>query len=364
MFRIHMLPAEDGDCFLVETGTAPHRILIDGGRNATATAYLATLLCELPRRPGPLIDLMVLTHVDADHIEGLLTMIPKMSKLDVGEIWFNGLQHVRIADGQKPPSKTVAVDARMRPAVPVLSIRQGQDLTGAVEALGWCWNGSLPGGVAMVEPGGPLPAIPLSSGGRITLLGPPRAKLGAFAREWEFWFAKLGQRTPALGGGGQTAPTLTSLAAFAKSRDTPDTAKPNGTSITFVVEHGGKRALFCADAHPDDLASSVAHYDGEGRVYFDAIKVAHHGSAANNTSALIDRLASPLWLISSNGSRHGHPDPEAIARIVLAPCPDKQIVFNYQTGFNRAWGEPDLAKSARYRPLFPTVDRPTIVDLL
>ena len=42
MFRITMLPAEDGDCLLIETGedAAPHRILIDGGRKRTGTQVL------------------------------------------------------------------------------------------------------------------------------------------------------------------------------------------------------------------------------------------------------------------------------------------------------------------------------------
>ncbi|WP_292622093.1 ComEC/Rec2 family competence protein [Mesorhizobium sp.] len=359
MFRIHMLPAGDGDCFLVETGDAPHRILIDGGRSITAGPYLRAMLDSFPNRPGPKIDLMVLTHIDADHIEGLLTLIPTMNKGDVGEFWFNGLKHVRVANGQNAEVPTVIA---AKPAERVLSIRQGFELTRMIELLGWPWNSLLPKGVAMINARGPLPAIPLPDG-TITLLGPPQAKLRAFAKEWEFWFRRLFKAAPVLAAIRKPL-TQISLAALAASRDKPDTAKPNGTSITFVIEHKGKRALFCADAHPGDLAEAVTRYGGIGRVYFDAVKVAHHGSAANNTSTLIDRLASPLWLVSSDGSRHSHPDPEAIARILLAPCRDKRLVFNYRSRFNGVWENPELADQAAYRPIFPTGPGPTFVDLL
>jgi len=362
MFGIHMLPAEDGDCFLIETGDAPHRILLDGGRRATARTHLATLLGGLPKRPGPSIDLMILSHIDADHVEGLLALIEEADDLAVGEVWFNGLVHARIAGGQTLPKRdTPWVDCRGRR--PQLSIKQGHDFSEALALRGWKWNDALPGGVAMVEIDGALPRIPLPGGGAVTLLGPPRAKLAAFAEEWEFWFDELSKpaKKSLAAKGRRPVPAPGMLEAMARTEDTPDTAKPNGTSITFVIEHADKRVLFCADAHPGDLASALSRYGGDGRIRFDAVKVAHHGSAANNTSLLVNRLESPVWLVSSNGSRYKHPDPEAIARIVLSPLRDKRLLFNYCTPYNKAWADDELAKYYLYRPEFG--NGPTVVDL-
>ena len=91
MFRIHMLPARDGDCLIVETGNPadPHRILIDGGRRDTLDAILARIGGWMPRATP--VDLMVLTHVDADHVEGLLAYLVTASSPAVGGIWLNGL---------------------------------------------------------------------------------------------------------------------------------------------------------------------------------------------------------------------------------------------------------------------------------
>src|SRR5258708_523696 len=105
MFRITMLPAEDGDCFLVETGTPEniHRILIDGGRLSTARTHLHALMDTVRQSHRPRIDLVVVTHVDADHIEGLLDLMTAENVPEIGEIWFNEFRHIRLAQRKLPP---------------------------------------------------------------------------------------------------------------------------------------------------------------------------------------------------------------------------------------------------------------------
>ncbi|MER9924455.1 hypothetical protein NKJ84_16115 [Mesorhizobium sp. M0048] len=362
MFRIHMLPAADGDCFLVETGSAPHRILIDGGRKATAGAILPYLKSVLSPRRAPLIDLMVLTHIDSDHIGGLLELVPQMTKADIGEIWFNGLRHARIARGDPPPP----IPAPVRKALPVLSFQQANEFDRVVSTCGWRWNASFADTVVAVAAEGALPVVPLPDGGKVTLLGPPRAKLGAFADEWEFWYRKL-SAVPVLGGLNK-APILTvgQVPVMAATCDEADTAAPNGTSITFVIEHGQKLALFCADAHPGDLTNALTRFGGPQRQSFDAIKVTHHGSAANNTSMLVNLLESPLWLVSTNGAGHGHPNAPAMARIVLSPAlGERRILFNYTSDFNRPWADQTIQEAFHYKAEFPAVEQAaTVVDLI
>ncbi|MEA2684952.1 MAG: hypothetical protein QOE93_147, partial [Actinomycetota bacterium] len=67
MLTVEMLPAGYGDAILVTYGTEaePHRILIDGGQARSFPAVSA----RLRSFNGP-IDLLVVTHVDTDHIGG------------------------------------------------------------------------------------------------------------------------------------------------------------------------------------------------------------------------------------------------------------------------------------------------------
>ena len=73
MFRFHVVQAEYGDALLLEYGTAnsPRFILIDGGPPGTYESHLRSVLAEV-RRIAPTLDLAVLSHVDNDHVTGLL----------------------------------------------------------------------------------------------------------------------------------------------------------------------------------------------------------------------------------------------------------------------------------------------------
>ena len=76
-FRIDMLPARRGDCLWIEYGdpTQPHRLLIDGGTGGTRRT-IAKRLRDLPPDQRRL-DLLVITHVDADHIAGMLELLER-----------------------------------------------------------------------------------------------------------------------------------------------------------------------------------------------------------------------------------------------------------------------------------------------
>ncbi|MGY2932037.1 beta-lactamase superfamily II metal-dependent hydrolase [Bradyrhizobium sp. GM6.1] len=362
MFRITMLPAADGDCFLVETASAAgtHRLLIDGGRTATARDYLRPLIAGLAPRPGPTIDLMVLTHVDADHIEGLLDLVGADDAPTVREVWFNEMRHLKLAAGLRPAPRAVQ-------PIPTLNVAQGMSFAKLVHDRGYGWNTTLGGGPVMIDGGaGKLPSFPLSSGAMLTLLGPPREKLVAFMRDWSKAIIDFNQSPEAvLAKRVIPLPTVQNVDALARDRDAADTKKPNGTSISFVLEHERRRVMFGADAHPDDLADALRRFQPQGqRIPFDVVKVPHHGSAANNTSQLIHLLESPLWLISSNGAVHHHPDPEAIARIVLAEPRDKKLLFNYATQYNQVWGSEELRAHFGYKVEFAPDDEAKVVDLV
>ena len=71
--KIDVLPAQNGDCFLVEY--IPNRyILIDGGY---ADTYRNCLLPKLKSiaEVGGVVDAIVVTHIDSDHISGIIKML-------------------------------------------------------------------------------------------------------------------------------------------------------------------------------------------------------------------------------------------------------------------------------------------------
>lgn len=351
---ISMLPARDGDCLFVEA--AGIRILVDGGRPQTGLEVLPTFLSSLPPRPGkPTVDLMILTHIDADHIGGVLTFLTDPGEVTIGEVWFNGAEHhARAADIFIKPLALEDETVGDPDDFKTLSVKQALQFDVRVNRLGIAWNKRLKGDAVMVLPDGDLPRVTLAPELDLVLLGPPKQKLADFYPDWEddiraFAAEEEREADKVLSAEPRIVPTVENIRKLAEDSETADRTRPNGASIVFVLEVGEKkRILFTGDAHPSDVASGVERYGGQGRVSFDAVKVAHHGSAKNNTSMLIDRLQSPRWLFSTDGSGHGHPNSPAIARIVLTLGEEKLLVFNYRSKINSDWDMADLKDHFNY----------------
>jgi hypothetical protein len=67
-------------------------------------------------------------------------------------------------------------------------------------------------------------------------------------------------------------------------------------------------------------------------------------------SSIISLLDCKRFAISSNGARHGHPDPETIAKLIkYSPPGDKVIYFNYRQERTAPWHNSVLERENSYR---------------
>ena len=94
-YKIHFIRAMSGDSFLIELGRG-HCILIDCGYKSTYETELKPLLKKL-HREGYRIDILVITHMDEDHIGGAISLIEENGDknnphiIAIDNIWFNGI---------------------------------------------------------------------------------------------------------------------------------------------------------------------------------------------------------------------------------------------------------------------------------
>jgi beta-lactamase superfamily II metal-dependent hydrolase len=351
VFRLTMFPAGDGDCLLLSYGEseengALRHVLIDGGRKA-AYGLLRLRLREIADA-GEAVEVLVLTHIDADHIEGLLAMaedadLPLVPK----HVWFNGYDQMN----------------KVQP----FGERQGEAYSEQLVALGWPLNEAFEGGVASIEA---KPEAFDFAGLTVTMLSPDREKLRLMRERWANWRtveaakeAEKALRRQASGGlqvmGRKPMPPVLDVATLAKPTSI-DPEPPNGSSIAFVAEYGGKRVLLAGDAHPDLLARTLAPLAmaGGGRYPVDVFKVSHHGSHGNTTREVVEKLDCRRFVLSTDGTRHGHPDPEAIARLLaFSPPGRKTLYFNYRSKRTTPWNDTSLEALHDYECVFPPGDR-------
>jgi hypothetical protein len=354
MFELKMLPASDGDCLLLSYGDGAdiRHVVVDGGRTG-AYPFLKASLTDIAQR-GQRVELLVLSHIDADHIEGFLPLASEtVPPAAISEIWYNGFDQL----------------SSVKPMGP----GQGDRFSEAIRARGWKLNTHFSRRIAVMPDGHPI-SLDLPGGLKITILSPDAEKLSALRDEWEEWrteaAAKVAeqQRKQDVGGlqgmgGRRPFPRVLNIDALATSDEVVDDEAPNGSSIAFVAQWKGKRILFGADAHPDLLARSIAPLAAAegGRYRIDLYKVAHHGSRKNTTRALIDLLDCNRFAISTSGARHGHPDPETVARLLKsAPKGAKTFYFNYRQENTSPWGDIQLQAAHNYVCSFPSEQNGTI----
>jgi hypothetical protein len=347
-FSVELLPARHGDCIWIEYGRDEiHRILIDGGPVDTFDR-IQNRLAKTPAGDQA-FELIMLSHVDADHVEGLVRLFAENPlPFVVDDVWFNGWRQMNPAHGLLGPLQGEFLSALLAARVP-----------GAWKANGPPW---------LVPDQGVLPTHTLEGGMKLTLLSPTPAKLDKMAKAWKTAIRKQGflpgdleaawkalaQRKKFLPKKGLLG-TTPNLNALLKKQFLPDDAVPNGSSIAILAEYEGKSILLLADAHPNVVASSIQRLCHERRtdcLTVDAVKLAHHGSKHNTSPALLKMIRSPRYLVSTNGDQFCHPDKECIARVLRIGKPG-YLYFNYASKYTKPW----LSNAAQKKYCYTAVVR-------
>ncbi|OEZ62095.1 ComEC/Rec2 family competence protein [Duganella sp. HH105] len=348
MVELFMLPAQYGDCLWLEYGPLHQkkRILIDCGLPST-WKVLKKKFENLPDTKRH-FELLVITHIDSDHIGGAISLLRNRKKLKItfGEIWFNAQEHL--------PDDTLG-----KPHADKLTELLSED------DLKPIWNTKF-GGAVVVPEVGKLPFHEFD-GFDVTLLSPTPTELRNLAKVWPQEIAQavtadanptdaLNIEEPEDYYDDRLGEIRVDIEALLEApAPTLDDKAPNGSSIAFILEVEGARILFAADAFAPVLLNSIKRlYPGPAELCkLSAFKLAHHGSRRNLTEDLLDKLECKQFLISSNGVRFKHPDAQTIALLVKNKT-EKTLYFNYQSDFTSIWGEDedDLQDAYNFRSVY------------
>ena len=355
MINIELIQAAQGDCIWIEYGTdadSLHRILIDGGTQGTYK-HLKKRIENLPVEERH-FDLLVITHIDSDHIAGILKLIENDDLgMSFSDIWFNGYEHLGKSN--------------------IRGVKQAEVLSDYLKKPHINWNKAFNGKAACVDKQGEFSPFELPGGMKLTLLSPTKKALADLKPHWTDVLEEEGllasqkatyeedlDTTPILSRN-QTPAVLPDIDKLAETPFKSDDSLKNGSSIAFLAEFDEKKMLFTGDAYATILLDSIKRYlPGCEPLYLDLFKIPHHGSIGNISKKLLERIRCSTYLISANGAYHKHPDEIAIARIIKYGGHKPDLYFNYLSTYNEIWKHPDLQKEYQYFTHYPSDDQTAI----
>jgi beta-lactamase superfamily II metal-dependent hydrolase len=324
------LKAQNGDCFLLsfpdQEGT-PRNILIDGGRDASYHDQSRNEYGELKdeidliKERKEIIDLVILTHIDNDHICGLLKWFEMDSKAHalIKNVWFNSgkliAEHLK-----KPENPDLNVG---------LKIFQTTE-TGVNEGIEFeeyllkhkIWERKI------IMKGQQFNDL----GVQINVLSPDAAQLEALLGEYKnvtgdvaYTSAKEKDWHIAVKEFMEEETQIKPKYSFIQDRSVK-----NGSSITFILTISDIHFLFLGDSHPRGIVKALKalDYSETNPLHVAVFKVSHHGSKSNTNKELIKIVKAGAYFLSSDSSGDHHPHKRTLARII-SHNPEAEFHFNY-----------------------------------
>lgn len=335
IFTLEALRARHGDCLLLHYGDLddPRLVLIDGGASRVweerLQARLDALREEVVIDDGPLpIRLLMVSHIDDDHINGVLDLTSFLSERKergepapyrVRELWHNSFDDIL---GNDPDellnAAALAVGAASTAsAVPagvvrghqgsllLASVNQGRQLRDQALALGLDVNrtgGADLGAERLVLAADDL--VDLGAGLSLKVLGPSRRRLLELQKEWDDFLEEKGL--------GQVPPT--------EAADFSDQSVFNLASIVVLAEAAGKTMLLTGDARGDFVREGLREaglwQPGE-TFHVDLLKLPHHGSDRNVDTDFFRDFTADHYVVSGDG-RHGNPEVATFRMLLTA----------------------------------------------
>ena len=365
--RIRVFHSGKGDCLLLTSSDGKH-ILVDGGHVSTSghidnySDNVARFLGRM-RDDGEKLDLVCVSHIDQDHIGGVLRMLndefewrvfefqiangldvdepenPRPPPID--EIWHNAF-HEQISKNRRAIGEAIAATAPQSLALgldPVVhgtnffdglatSMKEAAQLSRRIgnSQLGIPLNQTFGNRLVQARPG----QQPTNLGNfRLTVIGPNGSQLRKLRKEWNDWLrSKSGKKQirrireqadtdeDLLANGQLDQYLLENIGPAVGRRST--VTEQNVASIVMFVEDGNQNVLLTGDARDDDIVDQLIESgiaDSNGFVHVNVLKVQHHGSENNFSRGFAKRVTADHYVFCGNGEHH-NPDHRVVKQVI------------------------------------------------
>jgi hypothetical protein len=363
IFSLDVRRARQGDCLLLHYGAnaKPSLVMIDGGPRGVYGAHLKPRLQAIRKARGldankPLdVDLLMVSHVDGDHIQGILDLTKELLEarrerqpqfVQVSSLWHNSFDEIIdhkpdeltasvknqfgaasvSGSGEFPDEEKSEVEDHYAGSDPdvspeqeeelvsstlkvLASIEQGFQLRVDAEALDFPRNPEFDGGLILAGKN----AIGIGQDLTFTVAGPMKSELEVLRKKHNVWLKQLAKE-------GKTPPQA--LAAYV------DKSVPNLSSLVLLAKAADKTMLLTGDARGDKILQgleAVGLMKKDGKMQVDLLKVPHHGSSNNVDDDFFERIIAKHYVFSGNGD-YGNPERETLEMLFHARGDDDYTI--------------------------------------
>ena len=339
--NIQFLKANNGDSILIsllDENQQQRNIVIDSGMPQTYFFSSENSYGDFKNKvvkpisdSGQKIDLLIVTHLDEDHIGGVWKWFAKEKDTAftlIESIWFNSGKI--IADEFALTENPLLQHNLDIFETSETSIKQAVTFEGYISSHK-IWGKQLIGAGQVYT----------KFGLDFTILSPGIKELKDLVELYK------GEVSPDYFTSGDPLDYERTVASFIEEEKAAewefeeDDDPANGSSIAFIMEYQEKKFLFLADAHPGVIIENLKpKYSPENPLVAEFVKISHHGSSYNTSAELLSYIKTDNYIISTSGQKHSHPHKRTISRIV-SRNPKANIYFNYDAIRQTIWRSQD-----------------------
>ena len=321
------------------------------------------------------IDVLIVTHIDSDHANGITKLLrnPDFADMQIGMILFNGFQ----PQTERPQTLNPQTLAKLEAAAELLpptvdgafQKTNGMDAACLITELNKHPRWKAIWRQAPILAGETIPLGNNAKWGRLRVLSPTQdamedllhdvkleysKRLSSAPPNEEFLdqdkyyemmlrLAELRKRSSLARKTNAEAITKETFNKSAKiDVEENSVTNANKASLAFCWEGGEemKRILLMGDAVSSQVVNELNAIDDD-RIWFEAVKVSHHGSKHNTSIELNAKVDSAHYFFTGGKENEG-PNIETVAKIAMKPLTkgiDQRVIhYNHEIGI-KLWKE-------------------------
>ena len=318
--KFEFLEAGYGDCILISTDEGTN-ILIDGGLSPTAE-IIKDKVKELKKKNE--LDLVVLTHIDNDHICGLIALLREENrKIKINKLWFNSA-NLEISKETSEKAKGQAIhfekfinNEKIPYSNNIYLEKDNKDKTYEINEI------------------------------ELKLLSPMVEDVEELNKNWineeekDCRGRKVDEKNSQLCIDTRKIEEVEQkFSNELKEGLIQKNTLENQSSIAFILKYKGKEFLFLADADIEVINNSLERlgYSKNNPLKVEFVKLSHHGSKNNINHRFLDLVDTEEYITLTNCKNFQHPDKETLSLIIMNYFRNKKnltLSFNYKDFFKK-----------------------------